>query len=75
MNNELETIWKEAIVTYLMYYPGICLEELKNPTKTLTQVRFSAGDFNRAPPNSGSGEIPLCGWLLNDADRNEIIEL
>jgi hypothetical protein len=30
MTDELERIWKEAIIC-LRYYPGICLERLKKP--------------------------------------------
>jgi hypothetical protein len=32
--NELERIWKEEVMAYLRYHPGICLEELKKTIKT-----------------------------------------
>jgi hypothetical protein len=35
MNNELKRIWKDVVVTYLKYYPGICLVGLRKTTKTL----------------------------------------
>jgi hypothetical protein len=32
MNNEMERIWKEALVTYKKYYQGIWLEEPRKTT-------------------------------------------
>jgi hypothetical protein len=50
MNNALERIWKKAVVA-LWYYPGTCLEKLKNTTKTLNQDSRSAGrDLNPGSP-------------------------
>jgi hypothetical protein len=37
MTAEIERIWKEAVVAWSRYYPGICLERLKETTKTLSQ--------------------------------------
>jgi hypothetical protein len=37
MNEELETMWKEAVVAYLKYYPGISLEGQRKTTKNLSQ--------------------------------------
>jgi hypothetical protein len=31
VNNELEMIWKEVTVAWVGYYPGICLEGLREP--------------------------------------------
>jgi hypothetical protein len=33
VNDELQRMWKEAIVTYLRYYSGMCLEVLREATK------------------------------------------
>jgi hypothetical protein len=33
MSDEWESIWKEAIIAYLRYYLGICLDWLRNPLK------------------------------------------
>jgi hypothetical protein len=33
MNNELEKIWKEAVVVYSGYYPSVCLEGLRTTTR------------------------------------------
>jgi hypothetical protein len=34
MPDELKRIWKEVIMDYSRYYPGICLEGLRKTTKT-----------------------------------------
>jgi hypothetical protein len=34
-NDELENIWKHAVVAKSAYDPSICLEELRKTTKTL----------------------------------------
>jgi hypothetical protein len=34
VNNELERMWKEAVVVYLRFYPSICQKGLRKPTKT-----------------------------------------
>jgi hypothetical protein len=39
MNDELENIWKEMMVTYSKHYPGVCLEGLREIT--ITSVRIS----------------------------------
>jgi hypothetical protein len=39
VNEELKTIWKEAIVVYSKYHAGICLEELRKTTKYVSQDR------------------------------------
>jgi hypothetical protein len=33
MNNELKSVWKEAVVAYMRYYPVICLDELRKTTE------------------------------------------
>jgi hypothetical protein len=37
MNDELERMWKEAVVAYLKYYPGIRLEGPRKTTKNFSQ--------------------------------------
>jgi hypothetical protein len=52
MIDELKRIWKEAIVAYSRYYPGICLEGLRKTIKNLSQYsqRPCSRDSNRVPP-------------------------
>jgi hypothetical protein len=45
MNDELERIWKEMLVSYGRYYPSICLNKLKRkpwktPVMIVSQPRF-----------------------------------
>jgi hypothetical protein len=35
MNDELKGIWKEAVLAWTRYYPGINLEQLGKTTKEL----------------------------------------
>jgi hypothetical protein len=37
MNDELERIWKEAIVTQSKYFRGICMEGLRKITDNVTE--------------------------------------
>jgi hypothetical protein len=51
MDDELEKIWKEAIVAYMTYDPGIGLEKQRKTTKYLSQdIRRPRRDLNRPPP-------------------------
>jgi hypothetical protein len=34
-------MWKEAVVPNLRYYPSVCLEGLRNPTRNLSQDGWS----------------------------------
>jgi hypothetical protein len=34
LNGELERIWKDVIIAYTRYHPGICLEVLRKSIKT-----------------------------------------
>jgi hypothetical protein len=38
MLTELERIWKEAVVVYLRYYLGVCLEGLRKPRKSTSRI-------------------------------------
>jgi hypothetical protein len=50
VNNELERMWKEVVIAYLRYYPGICLEELRKTTERHCQDSQSLGwDLNLGP--------------------------
>jgi hypothetical protein len=56
MNDELERIWKEAVVAHLRYYPGICLMGLRKTMKTLSYDSLSSGrDLNPTPPEYEAG--------------------
>jgi hypothetical protein len=41
MNNELERMWKEAVVTILIHYLGVCLEGLSKSTKVSARTAVS----------------------------------
>jgi hypothetical protein len=45
MNDEMERKWKEAVVAYFRYKPGICLDGLRETTKTLSQDSVSPGRY------------------------------
>jgi hypothetical protein len=47
MNDELERMWKEAVVTCLRYYPIICLERLRKITFTLRTIADLLADIWR----------------------------
>jgi hypothetical protein len=38
MSDKLERIWKEVVMAYSRYYPGIFLEGLKKIMKTLVRI-------------------------------------
>jgi hypothetical protein len=39
MNDELERMWKEAVVAWVLrYYAGICLQGLRKPAKNLIMI-------------------------------------
>jgi hypothetical protein len=38
MIDELERVWKEAVLAQLRYCPGICLERLRKTTKTSLNI-------------------------------------
>jgi hypothetical protein len=46
MNDELERMWKEAVVAY----PGICLERHKDTINLSHDSRFACRDLNTGPP-------------------------
>jgi hypothetical protein len=43
MNDELKKVCKEAVVASSRYLPGICQEELRKLTKSLSQDSFCNG--------------------------------
>jgi hypothetical protein len=50
-DDELERIWKEAVVAYSKYYPGICLQGLGKTTRNLgLDSTCLLQDSNRVPP-------------------------
>jgi len=59
-NDELETTWKETVVTYLRYYPTFCLEELRKTTKNIDQDgRFPCRDSNFGHPEYTWGALTV----------------
>jgi hypothetical protein len=50
MNSEFDRIWKQAIVAYSRYYPGIYMEVLRKTMLSLIQNRrYSGRDVKRKP--------------------------
>jgi hypothetical protein len=62
MNNELERMWKEAVVA--QYYPGICLEGMRKTMKNLIEDSQSLGqDMKQRPSEYEAGVLtarPQC---------------
>jgi hypothetical protein len=50
MNDELGRIWKEAVWPNLKYYPGICLEVLRETTNNCQDSQFPGRDLNPGRP-------------------------
>jgi hypothetical protein len=51
LSNELEEMWKEAVVTRSWYYPRVLLEELNKTRKTSVKISLVPGvDSNSEPP-------------------------
>jgi hypothetical protein len=72
MNDELERIWKEAVMTYSVCCPGICLdrqEEHEGPHDS----QCSCQDSNRAPTvyesRAPRGKLMLLLALSSVLDR------
>jgi hypothetical protein len=59
MNDELKRIWKEAVVAYLRYYPGICPEGLKKTRKTSVKRAGVSADIRKEPLTNKSRALPL----------------
>jgi hypothetical protein len=63
MNNDLERMWKESVMT-LRCYTGICLEELSKTREILSQdSRSPSRGQNLGPPEYESGVLitqPRC---------------
>jgi hypothetical protein len=63
LKNELERMQKEAVATYLRYYPGICLERMGNHKKVHQGNWCPGQDLKRAPPEYKLKALllqPLC---------------
>jgi hypothetical protein len=64
MSDELERIWKEAVVSLLRYYRGILLERLRKITKNLSQdSRCPGRNLNPAPPEYGSRALSYASLI------------
>jgi hypothetical protein len=58
--NDVERIWKEAVVAYSRYSSGCCLEGLKKTTWNITQNSWCPDrDSNRAPIECEWRALPL----------------
>jgi hypothetical protein len=65
MNDEWEETWKETLVAYSRYYPGIYLEGRRQITKTLNRdSRCSGRDSYPAPPEYKSRLLSLYQPIL-----------
>jgi hypothetical protein len=59
VSDELERIWKKAVVPKSKYYPGICPENLKKTTYNLSQYNPHHGpDSIQAPPDDQFRDLP-----------------
>jgi hypothetical protein len=66
MIDEWERIWKEVVVTYSRYRPGICLEVLRETTYNLSEDITSLGqDSKRGPTKYESRALPLHSQFRN----------
>jgi hypothetical protein len=76
-DNELKRIWKEAVMAYSRYYPGICLETGKNKKSLSQDSRCSARVSNRASPEYKSTALlldqPVRYLFLNNLFTNAVI--
>jgi hypothetical protein len=53
MTDELERIWREAVMAYSRYYPSICLEGLRETTKTSVRIPGVPAEIQIKPlPNA-----------------------
>jgi hypothetical protein len=43
INDELRKIWKEAVMSYLRYYPNICVKALREKQSNIWSLGY---DFN-----------------------------
>jgi hypothetical protein len=60
MIDELERIWKKAVMAYSRYYPGILLEGLRNTAENLSPDGWDpARDSNDIPPDYEARTLPL----------------
>jgi len=58
MNNGLERIWKDADMSNLRYYPGICLEKLRKATEILSHdSRYPDRYLKLGPPVCETGVL------------------
>jgi hypothetical protein len=58
MNDELERMWKEAVVPMAKYCPNIRLEVLRTITKAFCQNARSANrDSNQIGKGKGKGKV------------------
>jgi hypothetical protein len=69
MNNELSWVWNQVVVTYLGYYPGICMGRLRKTNKNLSKDGLSPDrDLNSRPREYETGMLSLVA-ITHDIDR------
>jgi hypothetical protein len=59
MTDELATIWKGAMVSFSMYHPGICLEELRKTTKTAFKIVGDRAEIPSQHPSNTNLVLPV----------------
>jgi hypothetical protein len=68
LNNELEKIWKEAVVTGSRYRPEICMKELRKTTKTLVWIASVLAEiWSKHLPDTSLDQPGLSAlWVLTE---------
>jgi hypothetical protein len=71
MNNELERIWKDTVVTLLRYYQGICLDGMRKAKQKIFLISILGGGVQLGPLGTAATNRPLMP-APGDYDDGEI---
>jgi hypothetical protein len=68
MNDELKTMWKEAVRSHLRYYPSIFREGLNKTTKNIIQdSRYLGQGLDPGPPEYEAGVLTTTKFGYTEA--------